>query len=122
MESFLPGGCVVRPDRLPRVARPIQFLSGKDKDELEKLTQMAQDLALGPSTRSLVDEAARRDIPWIRLNDASLVQFGWGSKQRRIQAAETDRSGAIAARGPVRDAADGSNARGPRARSPSIQS
>src|SRR6185312_3029924 len=31
-----------------------------------------------------------------RLNENSLVQFGWGRHQRRIQAAETDASGAIA--------------------------
>ncbi len=37
-----------------------------------------------------------RGIPTRRLTRGSLVQFGWGSKQRRIQAAETDRSSAIA--------------------------
>ena len=37
-----------------------------------------------------------RGIPYRRLTSGSLVQFGWGSKQRRIQAAETDRSSAIA--------------------------
>ncbi len=38
----------------------------------------------------------RAAFPIRRLTRGSLVQFGWGSKQRRIQAAETDRSSAIA--------------------------
>ena len=37
-----------------------------------------------------------RGIPYRRLTDGSLVQFGWGSKQRRIQAAEIDSTSAIA--------------------------
>ena len=37
-----------------------------------------------------------RGIPVRRLNADSLVQFGYGAKLRRIQAAETDRTGAIA--------------------------
>jgi len=43
-----------------------------------------------------VHAAAARGIPFRRLTQGSLVQFGWGSKQRRIQAAEVDRTGAIA--------------------------
>ena len=39
-----------------------------------------------PSTRSLVEEAKRRNIPTLRLNDQSLVQLGWGVHQQRIQA------------------------------------
>lgn len=53
---------------------------------VERLAQMVEDVALGPSTQSLVDEAKRRDIPYIRLNEQSLVQFGWGVYQQRIQA------------------------------------
>ena len=40
--------------------------------------------------------AVARGIPYRRLTEGSLVQFGWGSKQRRIQAAEIDRTSAIA--------------------------
>ena len=53
-----------------------------------------QDL-LGPSTSSIVEEAQRRGIPALRLNDASFVQLGYGSMQRRIQATMTDRTSAI---------------------------
>jgi cyanophycin synthetase len=34
--------------------------------------------------------------PYRRLTEGSMVQFGWGSRQRRIQAAETDRTSAVA--------------------------
>ncbi len=49
----------------------------------------AQRRALGPSTASLVKAAEERDIPWLRLNRYSLVQFGHGVHQRRIQATVT---------------------------------
>src|ERR1700745_1623564 len=48
------------------------------------------------SSAAIVDAAKARDIPCIRLNTDSLVQLGYGSKQRRIIAAETDRTSAIA--------------------------
>src|SRR5690606_17979593 len=41
---------------------------------------------LGPSTGSIVEEAVKRKIPWIRLNKHSLVQLGYGKNQRRVQA------------------------------------
>mgnify|MGYP000213853208 CR=1 FL=1 len=52
--------------------------------------------ALADDYRDLVQAAVARNIPFRRLTDGSLVLFGWGSRQRRIQAAETDRSSAIA--------------------------
>ncbi|WP_251863828.1 cyanophycin synthetase [Achromobacter sp. Marseille-Q4962] len=51
---------------------------------------------LGPSTACIVDAADDRDIPYIRLFEGNLVQFGYGSRQRRIWTAETDRTSAIA--------------------------
>lgn len=63
---------------------------------LTSLRELDEDERLGPSTGSIVYAAAARGIPYRRLTTGSLVQFGWGSKQRRIQAAETDRSSAIA--------------------------
>ena len=41
---------------------------------------------LGPSTGSIVHEAAERGIPFVRLNDQSLVQLGYGVNQKRIEA------------------------------------
>lgn len=63
---------------------------------LEALRSLDEDIRLGPSTGSIVDAAVARGIPYRRLTEGSLVQFGWGSKQRRIQAAEIDRTSAIA--------------------------
>jgi cyanophycin synthetase len=62
---------------------------------LVQLRELDEDVRLGPSTGAIVEAAIRRGIPYRRLTEGSLVQFGWGSKQRRIQAAETDRSSAI---------------------------
>ena len=63
---------------------------------LAQLKDLDEDVRLGPSTGSIVEAAAARGVPFKRLTEGSLVQFGWGSRQRRIQAAETDRSSAIA--------------------------
>ena len=63
---------------------------------LAELRELDEDERLGPSTGSIVDAAIARNIPYRRLTSGSLVQFGWGSRQRRIQAAEIDRTSAIA--------------------------
>ena len=52
--------------------------------ELKHFVLQAQRKEFGPSTGSLVKAAEERDIPWIRLNSASLVQFGHGKFQQRI--------------------------------------
>ena len=61
-----------------------------------ELREFAYDVCLGPSTRSIVDAAKARSIPWRRLNEGSLVQLGYGIHQRRICTAETDSTSAIA--------------------------
>jgi len=74
-------------------------LSGQAFDleaALAQLHELDEDDRLGPSTGSIVDAAVARGIPFRRLTQGSLVQFGWGSKQRRIQAAEIDTTSAIA--------------------------
>lgn len=63
---------------------------------LAQLRDLNEDLRLGPSTGSIVQAAVARAIPYRRLTQGSTVQFGWGNKQRRIQAAETDSTSAIA--------------------------
>ena len=60
------------------------------------LRELDEDERLGPSTGAIVEAAAARGIPWRRLTQGSLVQFGWGSRQRRIQAAEIDATSAVA--------------------------
>jgi len=64
--------------------------------ELRALIELAQRRQFGPSTASLVRAAEDRDIPWIRLNDYSLVQFGHGRFQKRIQATVTSETRHIA--------------------------
>jgi cyanophycin synthetase len=66
------------------------------KAEIQRLRDFAHEMCLGPSTSAIVDAARARGIPARRLNSQSMVQFGYGTKLRRIQAAETDRTGAIA--------------------------
>lgn len=64
--------------------------------ELRSFVLHAQRKEFGPSTGSLVAAAQARDIPWIRLNENSLVQFGHGKYQRRIQATITSETKHIA--------------------------
>lgn len=76
----------------------LAILQGDDFDSeaaIERLRDLAGIVCLGPSTRSIVDAARRRGIPFRRLNSDSLVLLGYGKQQRRIQAAETDRTSAI---------------------------
>jgi len=62
---------------------------------VHRLRELDEEVRLGPSTGSIVYAAVARRIPYRRLTEGSMVQFGWGSKQRRIQAAETDRTSAV---------------------------
>jgi cyanophycin synthetase len=72
------------PEREAHLPGPYDFQA-----ELEDLVRLAQRRAFGPSTAALVHAAEDRDMPWIRLNDRSLVQLGHGKYQRRIQATVT---------------------------------
>lgn len=63
---------------------------------IAQLDELDEQVRLGPSTAAIIDAAMARGIPIRRLTDGSLVQLGWGSRQRRIQAAETDTTSAIA--------------------------
>ncbi|MBP6004441.1 MAG: cyanophycin synthetase [Pyrinomonadaceae bacterium] len=58
-------------------------------NDIQEMREVREDVRFGPSTGSLVDEAIHRDIPYIRLNDQSLVQLGYGVYQKRIQATTT---------------------------------
>lgn len=63
---------------------------------LHELRSLDEDIRLGPSTGAIVEAAIKLGIPYRRLTVGSMVQFGWGSKQRRILAAETDSTSAVA--------------------------
>ena len=56
------------------------------EDDIMQLREIREDTRLGPSTGCIVEEAAKRNIPFIRLNKQSLVQLGYGIHQKRIRA------------------------------------
>lgn len=75
------------------------LMSAEDYD-IEKcihnLKELRESERLGPSTGSIVEEAASRRIPWIRLGKNSLVQLGYGINQQRFQATITGNTSSIA--------------------------
>jgi len=87
LHSLLP------PELQPAGSVPGDFDFAAERDEF---IRFAQRRALGPSTMSLVRAAEERRIPWIRLNEQSLIQFGHGRYQQRIQATVTSRTSHIA--------------------------
>ena len=62
---------------------------------VEAIKAEIENRCLGPSTASIVNAAAVRRIPFIRLNDGNLVQLGYGAAQRRVWSTETDKTSAI---------------------------
>jgi cyanophycin synthetase len=70
-----------------RIAQAL--IDGSDYDleaDIQRMREIREDTRLGPSTGCIVEEAARRGIPYIRLNKQSLVQLGYGVNQKRIRA------------------------------------
>ncbi|HXI11726.1 MAG TPA: cyanophycin synthetase [Thermoanaerobaculia bacterium] len=68
------------------------LVSGEPFDfeaRLDSIRTLSERRQLGPSTRSIVDAAAARGIPHIRLTEQSLVQLGFGSRAKKIQATTT---------------------------------
>lgn len=63
---------------------------------LRRLRDLADRLCLGPSTQAIVSAAKARTIPFLRMTDGNLVQLGYGKNQRRIWAAETNKTCALA--------------------------
>ncbi|HXD92809.1 MAG TPA: cyanophycin synthetase [Bacteroidia bacterium] len=66
------------------------------ENDIINMRKMREQERFGPSTGSIVDEAVARDIPFIRLNNQSLVQLGYGKNQVRFRATMTDRTSSIA--------------------------
>src|SRR5947209_15457535 len=55
-------------------------------EKLQELRDLNDRVALGPSTRSIVEAAKKRGIPCIRLDALGFVQLGYGARAKRIQA------------------------------------
>jgi cyanophycin synthetase len=74
------------------------LITGEDYDlevDIQEMREIREAERLGPSTGSIVEEAASRGIPWIRLNKYSLCQLGYGANQKRIQATVTSETSSI---------------------------
>ncbi len=75
------------------------LINGTEYDlqaDLRRMREIREDVRLGPSTGSIVDEAVAHDIPWIRLGTNSLIQLGYGVNQMRFQATMTCKTSSIA--------------------------
>ncbi len=64
--------------------------------DIQAMREIREEERLGPSTGSIVEEAAARGIPWIRMNRRSLVNLGYGVNQKRIQATISSLTSSIA--------------------------
>lgn len=64
--------------------------------DIKNMKQICATNCLGPSTKSIVEEAVKRGIPYIRLGNDSLVQLGYGANQMRFQATMTCKTNALA--------------------------
>jgi cyanophycin synthetase len=77
-------------------AKPVDEVKTEIAIDVQKMREIREEVRFGPSTGSLVEEAVSRGIPYIRLNDQSLVQLGYGVHQKRIQATTTANTNMIA--------------------------
>jgi cyanophycin synthetase len=66
------------------------------QEDIQRMREIREDTRLGPSTGCIVEEAAKRGIPYIRLNKQSLVQLGYGVHQKRIRATIASTTSTIA--------------------------
>jgi cyanophycin synthetase len=65
-------------------------------EDIQRMREIREEVRFGPSTASIVEESESRNIPFIRLNNQSLVQLGYGIHQQRIQATTTGKTNMIA--------------------------
>lgn len=57
--------------------------------DILELDALRRRNTLGPSTLSIVKEAEKRGIPWMRLGKNSKIQLGYGANQKQFQATIT---------------------------------
>ena len=75
------------------------LINGEDYDvkkDIKEIHELWHKEKLGPTTFSIVEEAQKRNIPVLRLDEGSLVQLGYGSRQKRVEAAITSYTSSIA--------------------------
>jgi cyanophycin synthetase len=76
--------------------RPTEDIKEQLATDVQRMREIREEVRFGPSTGSLIEEAVSRNIPYIRLNEHSLVQLGYGRHQKRIQATTTANTNQIA--------------------------
>jgi cyanophycin synthetase len=76
--------------------KPIEELRATLAADVQRMREIREEVRFGPSTGSIIEEAESRGIPYIRLNEQSLVQLGYGVNQQRIQATTTGQTNMIA--------------------------
>ncbi|HIA57130.1 MAG TPA: cyanophycin synthetase [Candidatus Lambdaproteobacteria bacterium] len=84
------------PEYLRKQLETVPSVDFNFEEERDAFISFSQRHEFGPSTGSLVNAAKERGIPFLRLNRYSLVQFGHGKYQRRIQATITSETRQIA--------------------------
>ncbi|MER2507569.1 cyanophycin synthetase [Amaricoccus sp.] len=94
-EVGLEAGDVAR-DLVMELIAPIEEDPLDIDAEIASFMKFASRRSLGPSALALVQAAEARDIPWQRLNEASMIQVGQGKYQRRIEAALSSQTSHIA--------------------------
>ncbi|AEI50602.1 cyanophycin synthetase [Runella slithyformis] len=66
------------------------------RKDVQLLAEIHRTEGMGPSTRSIIEAAERRQIPYKRLNSDSLILLGQGVHQKLLQAGMTGNTGSIA--------------------------
>ncbi|WP_128546618.1 cyanophycin synthetase [Larkinella soli] len=62
---------------------------------IARLKHLYESDRMGPSTSAIVEACVRKGVPFIRLDNDSYVQLGYGARQKRIEATMSSRTGAI---------------------------
>ena len=71
-------------------------LDYKLEDDIQELKRLYRREKLGPTTFSIVKEAERRNIPYTRLNNNSLLMLGQGCNQKLICASVASTTSSLA--------------------------
>ncbi len=76
--------------------KSVEEIKKRLAEDIQRMREIREEVRFGPSTASIVEESESRNIPFIRLNEQSLVQLGYGIHQQRIQATTTGKTNMIA--------------------------
>jgi cyanophycin synthetase len=69
------------------------LITGEEYDletDIKKLKRIKETKGLGPTTESIIKEARRRNIPYKRLDNDSLIMLGYGINQKKVKASITE--------------------------------